>query len=211
MITMIYLIRHGECKGNIENRLSGITDFEITQRGKEQTYLLASKMKEFKISKIYSSPLSRAVDTARIIMKENQINKLNIDNELQEINYEVCDGMSWDDIDNEYPMVRKEWKKIYHYPVNIPGQESFNELQKRIKNAIIKITNDNLGENIAIISHGIAISSFLCLVKNLNAKECYKLKIQKNTSYSILKFSNGKFYLLEESNSDHLKEDIYEQ
>lgn len=205
MVTTIYLIRHAECQGNIENKLSGITDFKLTEKGQKQARLLASKLKDLKITKIYSSPLSRAVDTARTIMKECDINSLNIVNDLHEINYGVCDGMCWIDINQKYPTVKKEWKEIHHYPVEIPNQESFIELQKRIKDCILKITNDNLGERLMIISHGIAISSFLCFVKNLNIEDCNKLKQQENTAYSILEYKDGKFYLIEEAKSEHLK------
>lgn len=205
MITTIYLIRHAECQGNIENKLSGITDFKITQKGREQAKLLANKLKDSKITEIYSSPLSRAVDTAKPIMRECHINSLNIVNNLHEINYGICDGMCWTDINQRYPNIKKEWKESHHYPIGIPNQEEFIELQKRIIDSILKITNDNLGKEIAIISHGIAISSFLCFVKKLNIEACNKLKQQENTAYSILEYKNEKFYLIEESTSEHLK------
>lgn len=205
MVTTIYLIRHAECQGNIENKLSGITDFKLTEKGQKQAKLLASKLKKFRITEIYSSPLSRAVDTARTIMKECDINSVNIVNDLHEIDYGVCDGMCWTDINKKYPTIKKEWKEVHHYPVGIPNQEDFIELQKRIKDCILKITNDNLGKKTAIISHGIAISSFLCFVKKLNIEECNKLKQQENTAYSILEYKDEKFSLIEEAKSEHLK------
>lgn len=205
MITTIYLIRHAECYGNIENKLSGITDFKLTKKGRKQAKILASKLKDLKITEIYSSPLLRALDTAKIIMNECGINSLNIENDLHEIDYGICDGMSWTDIDKKYPTIKKEWKEVHHYPIGIPSQEEFIELQKRIKDCILKITNDNLGKKIAIISHGIAISSFLCCVKELSIKECNKLKKQENTAYSILEYKGEKFYLIEEAKSEHLK------
>lgn len=61
---MIYLVIYVECKGNVENRLSGITNFEITQNRKEQVYLLANKLEKLKIFKIYIILLLRVVDTS---------------------------------------------------------------------------------------------------------------------------------------------------
>ena len=208
METTVFLIRHAECQGNIEDKLSGITDFKITDNGKKQAKLLATKMKDLKISKVYTSPLSRAIDTAKIIMEECQIKKLNIVNSLREINYGVCDGMAWTEINKKYPTIKKEWKEIHHYPIGIEKQELFTELQNRMIKTIKKITNDNLGERIAIVSHGMAIYSFLCFVKKLNIEECNKLKQQENTAYTILKYKNGEFYLIDEANSEHLKDVI---
>ena len=198
MVTTIYLIRHAECQGNIENKLSGIVDFKLTEKGKKQAKLLASKLKRFRITEVYSSPLSRAVDTARTVMNECNINSVNIVNDLHEIYYGVCDGMCWTDINKNYPKIKIEWKEVHHYPIGIPNQENFIELQKRIKDCIFKITNDNLGKKIAI-------SSFLCFVKKLNIEECNKLKQQENTSYSVLEYKDEKFSLIEEAKSEHLK------
>jgi len=205
MKTTIILIRHAECQGNIENKLSGITDYELTAKGKEQAKLLAKHLKKVDISAIYTSPLIRAKDTAKIIMEDSKIHLINIVNDLKEIDYGVCDGMDWENIEKKYPNLKKDWKEIHHYPIGIPRQEEFTQLQKRISNCILKITNDNLGKKIVIVSHGIAISSFLCLVKKISNENCNKLKTQENTSYNIIEYENEEFKLIAEAISKHLK------
>ena len=49
METKIILVRHAECEGNVQNRLSGITNFELTYNGKKQTKIVAERLKEQKI------------------------------------------------------------------------------------------------------------------------------------------------------------------
>ena len=83
----LILVRHAECQGNIENRLSGITDFELTKNGKEQIQHLGLELKNERIDIIYSSPLKRAIETAQAIAKYCNIKNINIDNNLKEINY----------------------------------------------------------------------------------------------------------------------------
>ena len=63
--TTVYLIRHGECAGNKENRIRGCVDFPLNENGVLQAHALAGAMKDKKIDYIYTSPLSRATSTAR--------------------------------------------------------------------------------------------------------------------------------------------------
>ena len=65
--TTVYLIRHGECAGNKENRIRGCVDFPLNENGVLQAHALAEAMKDKKIDYIYTSPLSRATSTAAIL------------------------------------------------------------------------------------------------------------------------------------------------
>lgn len=93
METKIILVRHAECEGNVQNRLSGITNFELTYNGKKQTKIVAERLKEQKIDKVYSSPLNRALQTAQEISKYAHEKRVIVENNLIEINYGKCDGM----------------------------------------------------------------------------------------------------------------------
>ena len=65
--TYIYLIRHGECAGNKERRIRGCIDFPLNENGLLQARALAAALKDKGIEYIYSSPLSRATTTAKIL------------------------------------------------------------------------------------------------------------------------------------------------
>mgnify|MGYP004610028411 FL=1 len=183
METKIILIRHAECVGNISNRLSGITDFELTDNGKRQAQKLAKELRNKNIDVIYSSPLRRAMDTAKYIARNNNIKIINKDERLIEINYGVCDGMSWNKIDNKYPLVRKLWKEMYKYPILIPGQEEFIDVSKRMNEAIKDISNKNQGKTICIVSHGIAIQAFVSFYYNDITKKIGEIQQLKNAEY----------------------------
>jgi len=64
--TLIILVRHGECEGNIKGMFRGRTDFPLNERGLIQAQDLAKELKNFSIKHIYSSPLTRARQTAGI-------------------------------------------------------------------------------------------------------------------------------------------------
>lgn len=63
----IYLIRHGETTGDIENRYGGVYDDHLTAKGREQLGLTASQVANKGIEIIFHSPLIRARESAEII------------------------------------------------------------------------------------------------------------------------------------------------
>lgn len=183
MKTRIILVRHAECIGNITNRLSGRTNFDLTDNGVSQAKRLAQELKNKKIDIIYSSPLQRAIDTAKIIAEYNGNIDIRIDENLIEIDYGVCDVMSWNDINIQYPNIKKSWKEIYHYPIDIPKQESFFTVSERMERSIKDIANTNKCKTVCIVSHGIAIQSYMFKLYKQDLNESKDLQQLKNTEY----------------------------
>ncbi len=66
----LYFIRHGESQFNVQKRFAGRTNTPLTSDGRKQAKAAAKEIKEFGIDLIVSSPLSRALETAKIIAKE---------------------------------------------------------------------------------------------------------------------------------------------
>ena len=71
----LYFTRHGQTVWNVENKICGATDIELTELGRSQAKELGKKIKEenIKIDKILYSPLIRAAETARYISEETGI------------------------------------------------------------------------------------------------------------------------------------------
>ena len=65
----LYFTRHGETVWNVENKICGMTDSPLTERGRQQARQLGEKVRdsEVQIDEILYSPLSRAADTAKEI------------------------------------------------------------------------------------------------------------------------------------------------
>ena len=65
MVTTLYLVRHGESLGNLRGFFLGHTDWGLSPRGEEQARTLAEALADLPFSAVYSSDLSRAVQTVR--------------------------------------------------------------------------------------------------------------------------------------------------
>ena len=64
---MLYVARHGQTTWNAQNKVCGISDVDLTEKGIEQAKELAKKIKEIDIHIIITSPLKRTMQTAEII------------------------------------------------------------------------------------------------------------------------------------------------
>lgn len=177
------MVRHAECYGNIQNRLSGITDFDLTPNGINQAKELSQRIKKEKIDVIYSSPLIRAQKTAKEIANATNVTNICIKENLREINYGKCDGMKWENINIKYPNVEKMWKKVNNYPVEMPEQEEYIQVQKRMVDVINEICMQNKDKIICVVSHGIAIQAFLCFYYKKEIFEANQIPQLKNADY----------------------------
>lgn len=80
----LYLIRHGITQGNLDGRYIGQTDLALCPQGKQQIEVLAADGIYPEVGKVYSSPLSRCLETAEIIYPEQ---KLMIVDEIAEMDF----------------------------------------------------------------------------------------------------------------------------
>ena len=92
----VYVARHGQTEWNAGNRVCGITDIALTEKGIAQADELADQVKEKKIEIIISSPMKRAVTTSQIVSEKCHISMM-IDNRLVEQNYGIYEGVDRSD------------------------------------------------------------------------------------------------------------------
>ena len=71
----VYFIRHGQTEWNLQHRIAGVTDVELTEEGRRQARAAAEELLSsgVQIDEIWSSPLKRAADTAMILSEATGI------------------------------------------------------------------------------------------------------------------------------------------
>lgn len=149
--TKICLVRHGETDWNIEGRLQGHEDIPMNSNGIAQSAEVGIKLSGHKWDKIISSPLNRAIETARIIGAHVGIEEPEIMDSLIERSYGEAAGL--------LPTERRE-----RFPNGIPGQEEFDALRERGERSIESIAARYMGCNVIVVSHGGLINSILYTV-----------------------------------------------
>lgn len=99
----LWLIRHGESLGNIDGRLEGQMSTPLSAKGQWQSSQLAAYLKhQGPPSQIYSSPLQRAVETARYLETEQP---LQLVADLQELHQGIFQGLTWAEASHRHPQL----------------------------------------------------------------------------------------------------------
>ena len=112
-MTRFILFRHGETDWNKEKRLQGWSDIPVNEAGKKQAHKLAQRLQKENIDYLYSSPLSRAYETATI-MNQYHNKQIIILDDLKELTYGVFEGKTKDEI-KQLSFQLMEEKCRYYY------------------------------------------------------------------------------------------------
>jgi probable phosphoglycerate mutase len=110
----VYLVRHGETEWSLNGRHTGSTDIPLTANGKEVARELGAKLKGLEFAAVWSSPMSRAIDTARLAGFEHHVR---LDDKLKEWDYGDYEGKTTPEIREIHP----DW---FLWRDGCPGGES---------------------------------------------------------------------------------------
>lgn len=202
--TNLYIVRHAETLGNIEKRLTGKQDYEITEYGKETIKKLTKRLSNIKFDKAYSSTSGRTLKTIKPLAELNRIEVIQLD-DLSEMYFGKYDGWKWEDVDKIQPEVRQNQFRINEI-YGIPEQETMENVAERMYNCIIKICEENLGKNILICSSGVAIEAFLRKINGIAFTFERERYCQHNGALNQLIYTNGVFEINVLSDISYLKE-----
>lgn len=201
-MTKIYLVRHAEAMGNVEEFFQGQTDCEVSEKGRKQLELLAERFRDIPIEAIYSSPLKRTIDTAEAVNKYHNLPIIR-DKGLIEINGGVWEGKPWADLPKLYPVEHDLWQnKMQDF--YIADGERMTEVFERVKNAVDKIAAENDGRTIAVVSHGCALRNFLCYAMGKPISALKDVGWSDNTAVSLVEYENGVPKIIFKNSNDHL-------
>ncbi|HEY9063046.1 MAG TPA: histidine phosphatase family protein [Pseudobacteroides sp.] len=206
MRTRLILVRHAQAEGNVREEFHGWTDGDITKKGHLQAQCAATRLKDFKLDVLYSSPLKRAVDTAQYISYESNLPVIKREG-LKEINGGDWDGLSWKELQTRWPEEFEIWSGKPHMH-RMPNGESMMEFLTRLVNELGFIMLNNRGKNICIVTHGMAIRVLMSYFHGVKLENTPEIKWIGNASITVIDYEDDKFIVTIESDYSHLGEDL---
>ena len=223
MTIRLVLVRHGLSSFNAKGLIQGRTDNSLlTDEGYEQAIKAGKALSKINFDKIYSSPLIRAGETAKTIIKSfNKEQSIVFDNNLLEVDLDNWSGLKIDEIKNKFPEIYPIWKND---PENLilkrsknktykPIQELFDQAAHFIEN-ILRIYSDKDDINILVIGHNAILRCLILLLLGKPKKGFRKIRLD-NASFSILNISchgeNFKTQIECLNQTSHLNKNIPDQ
>ncbi len=190
-MAIFLLIRHGEndwVGKKLAGRLPGV---HLNKNGLVQANQLAEALKNLPIKAIYSSPLERAMETAKPIAEAKDM-EINVCENLSEINFGNWQGKTLKQMRR-----MKLWDSVQNQPsqMKFPNGESFVDAQKRLVECISELNNKHEPMDLlACFSHSDAIR--LLVANYLNIPLDSFQRIQINTaSISVLMIMKDKIFV----------------
>lgn len=182
-------VRHGKTHFNEINLTQGWCDSPLSKVGIKQVEDISKQLEQYQIDKAYTSPLGRAVQTANIILKQQEIKPI-YEERFKEVNFGILEGISTElvrKLNIESPNWLENLDMDYRpyegediHDVILKHHEAFQE--------IIEDCNDN--ETVLIVGHGCSLYGF---IKSLLPQQSFKFP--NNASAMIVDYSNEHFSL----------------
>lgn len=201
MSTRLIFVRHGVTEWNHLHRYQGHTDINLSEEGIQQALLLQKRMTREKIDTVISSDLSRSYQTAQIIAEPHGL-KVQIYPALKEINFGLWEGLTYQQIEKDYPDLLKIWLERPH-ELLIPKGESFNNVKDRSVECIKEILKSKVGDTILTVTHGGTLAALICGLLDQPLLRMWDYR-HKNTAITEIEAYNGKFRLTTVNDTSHL-------
>lgn len=146
----LFLIRHGETTGDVEDRYGGIYDDNLTERGRQQAEDLADKLADEGIQKIFCSPLARAKQTAEFVQYKTGAEVVELFDVRERNHYGVLSGMTKTEAKRDYPELVELVADKFS---TVQGGESYHDFGGRVESAFAGVQNSN-HDTVAVLTHG---------------------------------------------------------
>ncbi len=186
-----FVARHCEGEHNVAGVLASGPEknghgARLTEKGTVQAEKIAMALKKPGIDVIYSSPLKRAVETAKIISKATGA-PVKTDKRLSEVEFGTFNGSP---VGKYWEFFANDAERFVKAP---PGGENLSDVKKRMIEFWKEIDSENSGKNILIVSHGDPIWVMEGAMSGLNNQEIEKAPYLKVGEYRETEYHNWPF------------------
>lgn len=216
-----YFVRHGQTYFNHYQRMQGWCNTPLTEKGREDVRRSGRGLADTEFDAVYTSDLSRTIETASIILEENHHSeKLKMDAmpEFREVFFGSFEGLpideTWQNVNSVmgYPSVAELWAES-----TIPDQmnafkkadpyhdaEDFLTFWLRIEKGLLKLIerHRDTGDKVLVVAHGNTIRYML----NGLVPELKEPQALLNASVSVVRYRNGHYELDRYNEVSHFKD-----
>lgn len=202
-VTKLFVVRHGETEWNVENRIQGHLDNELSRRGMQQAEALSERLRGMNFDALYSSDLARAAQTAKAISNTLGVEVVT-DQRLRERNMGVLQGLTLDEAHVQHTDALNRLRSLDPEYI-IPKGESLRQFSDRTVACIEELAQRHLGGLVLIATHGGVLE---CLMNHVleTPLDAPREFMSANASLNIYLCEAGEWSLETWGDISHLRE-----
>ncbi len=200
----IYIARHGATLWNAEGRRQGRTDTPLSPIGVQQARALAERMADIPLEAVYSSPLTRASETARMIAERHGLT-VTLSDDLLEMDLGAWEGKTDAEIveSGQEQLLRRYQTEPDR--VRPPGGEPLEHVAERMQRFLKELRGRHLEGSVAVVGHGGSLRALLCEAVRAPALPCMLGFRLENGSLSLIEYRDGRSLLVFANDTCHLR------
>ncbi len=199
----LLFVRHGLTEFNTARRFMGFSDVELSPAGRRQATSLRDALATETLDAVYSSDLKRTLQTAAITIGKRDLEIVACP-ELRECNYGGCEGLTFNEIGEQYPDVAAMCAN-FTPELEFPDGENFAGFQARTCDFLGRLEKHQPSETVLVVSHGGPLKVLLCRLLGIDTSHWLKFGID-NGSLSIVLLSPRGTLLARLNDTSHLGE-----
>jgi probable phosphoglycerate mutase len=155
----LLLARHGQTEWHGDNRYVSRTDIALTETGHAQARVLAHRAEREKVDLVLSSPLGRALLTARPAAAARNLEP-EIDERLRELDFGEWEGRTLSEIREQDPETVRRFEESAEH--GFPGGEPLHEGADRGLEVFAGLSRSHAGGTVLVVAHNTLLRLALC-------------------------------------------------
>lgn len=163
--TTLLLVRHGRTEANRQRLLQGVTNVPLDAAGRRQARQIADLLgRDQEIDAVLSSPLERALATARVIGERVGLEPI-VDPGLIEMDFGSYEGKPHERLVFENPALAERFLDVDDYDARWPGGDSRGNFYQRVWQTFESILRAYAAHRIVVVAHGGVFGAFLAMLQ----------------------------------------------
>ena len=188
---LIIMVRHGETDYNKKRLFQGRLQIRLNEKGRTQAVQLAKSLRQYKITHIYSSNLSRARETAEIINNSFSL-PIIIDDRLDERDWGAWENQNRDEILKQIPASGNIWNEENLDANPYKGETTRNLMARCAQFLDYLVENHSAADVVLVVTHGGPMRMILGIIKGLHDEQYLRQEIE-NGQMLIIGYENSMF------------------
>ena len=201
-MTRVILIRHGETEWNVGEVFRGRRDIALNKIGIRQAELLGDYLAHLRLEAVYSSPLKRALITAKCVAKHHGLD-VRVTYGLVDFDYGEWEGLTHLEVKERYSGLYDRWLKEPHL-VKMPDGESLDEVRERATDVLRRAVSEHNGM-VVLVSHRVVNKDLICSMLGLDNSHFWDIR-QDLGGITVFDYEDGRYTLIQHNDTCHLRQ-----
>lgn len=202
LVTRILLVRHGRTEWNKDQRFRGTVDIPLDEQGRKEAACARDWLETETFHAAYTSPLSRAVETAEIILRPHGLAVQKHDG-LTDLNYGEWQGKPNEEVRETYPELYRHWREAPHTVV-FPGGEGLDAVRKRCLATAEEVAARHPEQTVLLAAHRVVNKVLIAALLGLDDSHFWEIG-QDTAALNEFVYQDGKWICRLVNDTCHLR------